>query len=248
MKNTIIANFVAARRARSEVSAEPAPADHAAAYEVSAGVRTALGESVGGWKVGQAPDATKAAMGAPMYASGFLKNGERFALKPGRPMIPEIEIAVRLARDLPPRSDKPYTRDEILDHCDELLIGVELIERRIPKGAAFTLNLADDLGNIGYVVGPCIPVARARGFDLAKLNCRFWIGDELKNDRAGGHPKGDPLVSLIDWANAQRDRHGGMKAGQIITLGSLTPMIEMTAPAPLRAEVEGFGEIRVEVA
>lgn len=247
MNEQIIANFVTARRARSEVPAEPAPADHAAAYDVSAGVRAALGETVGGWKVGQAPDATKAPMGAPMYASGFLKSGGRFALKAGRPMIPEIEIAVRLARDLPPRPGKPYTRDEILDHCDSLLLGVELIERRIPKGAAFTLNLADDLGNIGYVVGPEVPVAAARALDLANLHCRFLIGDTVQNDRKGGHPKGDPLASLLDWANAQRDRHGGMKAGHVVTLGSLTPMVEMTAPAPLRAELEGFGAISVEI-
>ena len=245
MIEPLVANVVAARRARAEVPAEPAPAGHADSYAVSAGVRAALGEAVGGWKVGHSPDAVHAPMGAPMYASGFVQSGGRFAFKPGRPMIPEIEIAVRLSRDLPPRPDRPYSRGDVLDHCGELLLGIELIERRIPKGAAFSLNLADDLGNIGYVVGPAIKVSR--DLDLAKLRCQFRMGGAVHTDRVGGHPKGDPLTPLVDWANAQRDRHGGMKAGHIVTLGSLTPMIEMTAPAPLVAEVEAFGRVSLEM-
>ncbi len=243
MNELIAQNFIAARTARTEVPAEPAPATSADCYLVSAQVAGALRQTIGGWKVGHMPDNTP--MAAPMYASGFVKSGATFTIKPGRPMIPEIEIALRLARDLPPRPGKPYTRDELLDAAGELLLGIELIERRIPKGAAFTLNLADDLGNIGYVVGPS--VTDVRSLDLAHLRCRFWIGGELRNDRVGGHPKGDPLVPLLDWANAQCDRLGGLKSRQIITLGSLTPMIEMTAPAPLAAEVAGFGRISLEM-
>ena len=246
MNEQIVRNFVEARRARTAVPADPCPADQAEAYAVSAGIRAALSEAVGGWKVGHAPEGSKAPMGAPMYASGFLKSGGVFKFKPGRAMIPEIEIAVRLSRDLPPRPDKTYSRDEILEYCSELLLGIELIERRIPKGAAFALNLADDLGNIGYVVGPAIKVSR--DLDLTKLRCQFWIGGALHTDRAGGHAKGDPLSPLVDWANAQRDRHGGMKAGHVVTLGSLTPMIEMLEPAPLRAALEDFGEVSLAMA
>lgn len=244
MNQKIVDQFIAARRARTAVPAEPVPADHAECYAISAAVRAGLNETVGGWKVGHAPgDGTP--MAAPMYASGFLPNGGTFSFRPGRPMIPEIEIAVRLARDLPPRPGKPYTRDDMLDAAGELLLGIELIERRIPDNAAFTLNLADDLGNIGYVVGPA--VRDFRGLDLSKLHCRFWIGGEIKTDRAGGHSKGDPLVPMIDWANAQRDHLGGMKAGQIVTLGSLTPMIAMTKAAPLAAELEGFGRVTLDM-
>jgi 2-keto-4-pentenoate hydratase len=244
MNQQIAKSFIEARRARVAVPAEPAPASVDDCYSISAAVNAALGERIGGWKVGHMPDGTP--MAAPMYASGFVQSGATFTMRPGRPMIPEIEIAVRLARDLPPLPGKPYPRDDLLDAAGELLLGIELIERRIPKGAAFHLNLADDLGNIGYVIGPA--VKDVRSLDLAKLRCQFWIGGELKTDRVGGHSKGDPLVPMLDWANAQRDRLGGMKAGQIITLGSLTPMIEMTAPAALAAEVEGFGRISLEMA
>jgi 2-keto-4-pentenoate hydratase len=245
MSATIIERLTAARRDRGEVSLEGAPTRLDEAYPISAGVMKALGESVGGWKVGHDP-ASGTPMGAPMFASGFVKSGARFALKPGRPMIPEVEIAARLARDLPRRAGAPWTRADVLDASSELLLGLELIERRIPpKGAPFALNLADDLGNIGYVVGPAI--RDFRNLDLARLRCRFWMGDELVNDREGGHSKGDPLTPMIDWANHRCDLVGGMKSGQVVTLGSLTPMRAMEAPARLRAELEGFGEVTLDV-
>ena len=242
MNSQIAQSMVLARRERSEVPAEPVPDSIADCYEISAEVAGALRETVGGWKVGGTPQGAPAA--APMYKRGFVESGARFPLQAGRPMIPEIEIAVRLARGLP-ASGAPYTRETILAAASELLLGIELIERRIPKGADFKLNLADDLGNIGYVVGPS-----RKDFaplDLARLRCQFWIGGELKTDRAGGHAKGDPTIPMVDWANAQRDRLGGMKAGQIVTLGSLTPMIEVTAPTIIEAELEGFGRVSVEL-
>ena len=67
-------------------------------------------------------------------------------------------------------------------------------------------------------------------------------------DRRGGHPKGDPLVPMVDWANAQRDRLGGMKAGQVITLGSLTPMVYMPGPGLLAAEIESIGAVEATIA
>jgi len=244
MNGQIAQNFVAARRARTPVPAEPTPATIDDSYKISAEVAGALRQTIGGWKVGHMPtDGTP--MAAPMYASGFLQDGASFKLQPGRPMIPEIEIALRLARPLPPRPHKPYTRDDLLDAASELLLGIEIIERRIPAGAPFLLNLADDLGNIGYVVGPS--VRNFRSLDLARLHCKFWVGDEVMTDRVGGHSKGDPLIPLLDWANAQRDLIGGMKAGHLVTLGSLTPMFEMKGPAQLAAELEGFGRITLKV-
>ncbi len=245
MSLSVIDRLARARRARAEVSLEGAPTDLADAYPVQAGVMKILGESVGGWKVGHDPQ-SKAPMGAPMYASGFIASGASFTLAPGRPMIPEVEIAVRLSRDLPKRTGNAYTRDEILDSVSEMLLAFELIERRIPpKDSPFAFNLADDLGNIGFVSGPA--AANFRDLDLSALRCRFWMGDELVNDRSGGHSKGDPLVPLVDWANGQRDLAGGMKAGQIVTLGSLTPMRAMTGPMKLVAELEGFGVASLDV-
>ena len=69
------------------------------------------------------------------------------------------------------------------------------------------------------------------------------MNGELAVDRRGGHPSGDPLKPMIDWANAQKDYLGGLRAGQIVTLGSLTPLVIMPGPGTLEAEIEGIGRI-----
>ena len=242
---TIIERLAHARRTRTEVSLAGAPTRLADAYPIQAGVAKALGETVGGWKVGADPQ-SKAPMGAPMYLSGFIASGGQFRLAPGRPMIPEVEIAARLARDVPKRPGKPYTREEIVDCIGELLLVFELIERRIPpKDSTFAFNLADDLGNIGFVTGPV--VKDFHGLDLSGLRCRFWMGQDLVNDRVGGHNQGDPLIPMVQWANGQCDELGGMKAGQIVTLGSLTPMKAITTPMKLAADIERFGRVEIDV-
>ena len=244
MKSSIVERLSQARRTRAGVTIEDAPTDFAQAYPISAAVLKTLGETVGGWKVGLTAD--DVAIAAPMYQSGFVQSGGRFALSPGRSMIPEVEIAVRLARDLPPNPARSYTRDDMLDAASQLLLGLELIERRADGNSGLNaLNLADDLGNVGYVTGPAI--TDFRRLDLANLRCQFWMGGDLVSDKRGGHSKGDPLVPMIAWANHQRDLVGGMKAGQVVTLGSFTPMIAVAAPMALVAELEGFGRVSVDL-
>jgi 2-keto-4-pentenoate hydratase len=240
MSDSSLLSFIEARAMRGLIGLDQAPASLEEAYAISASMMAALGQTVGGWKVGYAPDGTPIA--APMYAAGFLASGDSWTMRSDRPMIPEIEIAVRLAHDLPANPRQPYTRADILDAASVLLIGVELIERRIPmQGAPFAMNLADDLGNAGYVLGPSTRDFRA--LDLPNLHCRFWMNGELVVDRRGGHPSGDPLKPLVDWANAQKDQVGGLRGGQIVTLGSLTPLVVMPGPGPLEAEIEGMGRI-----
>ena len=238
-------SFIEARRMRGLIGLDQAPATLEEAYDISAGMMAALGQQPGGWKVGYAPDGTPVA--APMYASGFLNSGDVWTMRSDRPMIPEIEIAVRLAHDLPSNPRKAYTRADIEDAASECLIGIELIERRIPmQGAPFPMNLADDLGNVSYVTGPSTRDIRA--LDLPNLLCRFWMNGALVVDRRGGHPSGDPLKPMVDWANAQKDRAGGLRRGQIVTLGSLTPLVVMSGPGALEAEIEGIGKISAIIA
>lgn len=244
MNMPLIDALVAARVARTIVPVSLAPETLEDAFAISAAVREGLGMTVAGWKVGHSPEGIPVA--APMYASGFQASGGTWQSKPGLPMIPEVEIALRLSCDLGPRPGRPYGRDEVLEACGEALMGLELVERRIPlSGAPFLLNLADDLGNVGYVLGPAR--SNFRSLDLGQLRCRFWTGDRLVSDHRGGHPKGDPLVPLVDWANTQQDRLGGLRAGQIVTLGSLTPVVRLDAPGLLKAELEGFGTLELTV-
>lgn len=214
----------------------------AEAYAVQAGTAIALGERVGGWKAGFGPD--KAPVAAPMLAGVVRGGGASVPLPPDRPAILEIEIAFRLAHDLPPRPGRPYTRGEVEDAVDVALAGAEIIAARggMPStGAPFPRFVADMQGNAGYVCG-----SETRGFreiDLAACRVQLWVDDALVHDAVGGHPQGDPWAPLVAWAGAQRDRLGGLARGQVVTTGSLNKPLPIDKPCRVRARVEGVGEV-----
>lgn len=215
-------------------------------YAAQAGVVIALGERVEGWKVGFGPDKLPAA--APLLGGVVAPQGATVALPPDRPFILEIEIAFRLARDLPPRPGRPYTPSEIGDAIDVALAGAELIAARggMPAaGTPFPRFIADLQGNAGYVCG-----SETRGFrsvDLKACRVSLWIDDERVHDAVGGHPQGDPYLPLVAWANAQCDRLGGLRAGQIVTTGTLTPPRLVDQPCRVRATIDGVGEVALSL-
>ena len=241
----LVTSLVAARKSGIPIVWRPelGPDDLAEAYKVSAEVATALDETVGGWKVGVATSGRGFA--APMFTSGFRASEAAWKRAPAIPLIPEIEVAVRLGRDLPPRPARAYTREEILDHVGQVLIGIELIARRFTPQPAYPrpANIADDLGNCGFVIGPAH--SAFRNLDFTALKARFRIGSEWREGRP--HPKGDPLLPLIAWANDQCDHLGGLRAGQIVTLGSLTPTVTISAPTSVEGEIAGLGRVGIDV-
>ena len=86
-----------------------------------------------------------------------------------------------------------------------------------------------------------------RSLDLKALRCRLWVDDELVNDKIGGHSLGDPIAPVLAWANTQGDALGGLKAGQIVTTGTLTTPVRLERPARLRGLIDGLGEILLDV-
>jgi 2-keto-4-pentenoate hydratase len=200
-----------------------------------------MGASVAGWKVGFAADGTPVA--GPLLDSVLVASPAALSL-PARGYIVEIELAFRLTRDLPVRA---YTREEILDACGEALIGIELIRGRFgePPAVPYAAFLADNLGNAGYVTGDA--VSPFRSLDLRSLRCRFEVGGKLVQEGSGGHPQGDAVEPLRAYASVQGDRLGGMKAGQVITTGSLTTPLRIEHAARIAASLEGIGRVALQL-
>jgi 2-keto-4-pentenoate hydratase len=67
------------------------------------------------------------------------------------------------------------------------------------------------------------------------------------HDAIGGHPTTDPLKPLLDYANAQSDRLGGFRAGQIITTGSLCGLVSVEEPSEVTAMIDSIGEARLYI-
>jgi 2-keto-4-pentenoate hydratase len=219
------------------------PASRPVAYATQHAVAMSLGVHVAGWKVGMLPDGTP--MAAPMFASDVRANGASWPLPPGGALVAEVEVALRLGHDLPPRPGKPYTRDEIAAAVSEVLVGIELLKSRFAGDGfpAFPIHLADNLGNVGYVIGEA--TRDFASLDLARLRCRYALDGVEAQDRIGGHPQDDPWAPVIACVNEAAVGLDGFCAGQVITTGSLIKPRTIDGPVLLSASLDGIGSVSV---
>lgn len=213
------------------------PRDAAEGYAVQAFVARRLGMEVAGWKAALADGTPVAApLLGPLLHSGYRLTGD------SDPDAVEVEIAFRLGRDLPLRTGG-YAREDVVSAVDGVLVGIEIVASRLAEGATapFPAFLADNLGNGGFVAGKPVPLASIDG--LSDLRCRVSRDSTVIHDATGGHPAGDPLAPLLAWANAQSDALGGLRAGQIVTTGSLVGLVRCGRSGTLSAHIEGLGGI-----
>lgn len=237
-----LAERLAAARSAPPGTLDPAlvPLDHAAAMAVQAEVTRALGESVGGWKVGIGGDGIPFA--APLYSSALVASPARVPL--GDYVLIEMEIAFRLERDLPPGD---YARDAILAACDQVVAGIEVLRGRYgePPAVPFLAFLADNGANLAYVTGGAIGALRT--LDLTALPCRLAIGGKVVHDGVG-HPHRDPIEPIRRYLAKSNDRLGGLRAGQIVTTGSLNTPVRVEAPTRVEVDIGGVGRATLEIA
>ena len=215
------------------------------AYRVQADVARALDVSVAGWKVGL-QDGGRIIFGAPLFSSGLRASGDSWDLPRGASLKVEVEIAIRLGRDLPARPT-PYTREEILDATSDIFAGIELVGSRFSnvQSIPFPPKLADNFNHAGYVTGA--GSADVRSLDLSNLRSRLWIDGVLAHDAVGGHQQIDPLVPVVAWASVQSDQLGGLKAGQFITTGTLNDPPVVNRAAKIEIEIEGLGRTSLDI-
>ncbi len=222
-----------------------APADLAEAAEVQAAVARRLDARVVGWKVGYTPEGIPVA--APIFDRFLKPSGAHFPMRDTSHWGVEPEIAVKLGADLPRRIVQPYTRNDILCAIDSVMAGIEVVASRIidHKNAPYLFYLADNIGHAGYAIGP--EKRNWHDLDLANLRATLTINGELVHDATGGHPTGDPLKPLLDYANAQSDRLGGLRAGQVITTGSLCGLVAVGGPGEVAVAIDRIGEARLYI-
>ncbi len=237
-----------ARQTRAMVGlpATIAPRDEAEAIAV----QHALARHVGitqppGFKIGATGSRMQAYLGLSGPAAGFMVTASihtsgaslRFAdnIRPGL----ECELAVRLARDLPPG---PCTQEQAMAAVGELTAGIELVDNRY--GAIDTLHmptlLADQVFHSAAILGAPAPVTW-RNWDLATIAGRILVDGLERDTGMGGELLGHPMRGLA-WlaSSALAAAFGGLKAGQVVMLGSVTPPIWLEGPAHARVEFAGL--------
>jgi 2-keto-4-pentenoate hydratase len=231
-------HLVEAHRTGGVVSGIQIPATLQDAMQIQRSVADGLGESLAGWKVAIHPE--HGAVAAPLFKGLTRHAPAEWPWSEGLSL--EVEIAVRLKHDLP---RKACARADIIDAFESMVLGVELVKPRLAAGAAtpFLAFLADNLGNAGYIVGTDARPWSAP--DLKSVTCAVSLNGEVLHHAPARHQQGDPLLPLLAYATVQNDRFGGLRAGQLITTGSLCGLIPIPQAGVISVELGIFGAIRL---
>lgn len=180
-------------------------------YSVQREVAEALGETVGGWKVAIGPGGVP--IRAPLLASTIHGDGVRLNVPASDFIKIETELALHLARDLPPRAI-PYTRQCFVAAIASVSSAFEIVIPRAGEPPEILSCRLSRQRRDGH------RAVRQLGASAARMQGQLWLNEALS--AKGEHPQIDPLAPLLTYANGQSDQMGGLRAGQIVITGSLT--------------------------
>ncbi|MBV9736255.1 MAG: hypothetical protein JO209_10130 [Acidisphaera sp.] len=238
-----------ARRALARIAAV-GPRDEAEAAAVQVALARRFGVTPGGFKIGATGRRMQEYLGLPGPVAGFmppdgiLSSGtrRRFAdfVNPGV----ECELAVRLAADLPPR---PCDRERAGAAVGALCAAIEIVENRYEGGSlAFGTPwlIADQVFHAAAVLGA--PDAGWRGIDLVGIAGRISVDGAVAGEGVGGDLLGHPLAALAWLAGSEVARaFGGLRAGQVVMLGSVTPPVWLKGPGRIVVAFPPLGSAEV---
>lgn len=237
---SLAAALAQAHRTGRPVSAAslPVPESLAAAEDVQSEVAGLLTAETAGWKIGMVRDgATPVA--APLFRHLIVPDGADVPSGKASFVAIEVEIGFVMQADFMPA--------DIEAALGPAFMGIEVVRSRFLEGpkAPFHSFLADNIANGAYVVGADRPDWRE--LDLSRLRCRVWRDENLAHDAPGGHPQGNPIAPMQALAARPVARLGGLKAGQLVTTGTLCGVMRIDRPTRLRTEVEGFGTMAINL-
>jgi 2-keto-4-pentenoate hydratase len=204
-----------------------------------------------GWKIGSTSPPMQAALGIPFPCAGTLYAGtvhrnhaaidRRDYAKPGL----ECEIAVRLAAE--PAREGGHTRASVLPAVAAVMTSVEIVEWRFVdfKRAGVPSLVADDFFSCGCVIGPEQPAETLDGD--ADIAGRFSVDGVVASGGSARDILGHPLNSLAWLADHRAALGAPLRAGEIVTLGSIVAALRLERPGLVEASFDGLGAVTVAV-
>ena len=233
-----------------DIPAGVTPADVASAYAIADEVVTALTPqwgAVAGYKVGATSEAGQRVLklAEPFYgrafAGGIVNSGSGWAVE-GTGCTVEAEIGFVMGRNLPPRAT-PYTQSEVRRAVARV---VPLLEINRPAYAK-----PFEVGGLCLIADNGVTqafVRAARGRALGQRSFRDEAVTLLQNGRgvAAGTAVvvlGDPLRAVVWLANALSRRECGLRKGDVVASGAMTPPVAFSAGDTMSATYSTLGKV-----
>ncbi|MCD4661767.1 2-keto-4-pentenoate hydratase [Agrobacterium sp.] len=234
-----------ARIPLAELEAEGlVPGSLFAAMAVQRALAEHWAKPVAGWKLAIRPDGE--AVGAPIFDCVRVNDANLACFPQDGTEGVEVEICFTLSADIPASTAGRMTRTDLMGFIDKVHLGAELLRYRLVEKnqVPFPLFLADRLANHGFVVGPeldqgIVEVFTGNGENLLQLTVAE--GTVSLFDTKVKHPNGDPLAPLVAFANSAFNTGEMLKAGNVVTTGSLCGAIPSGLAGEMRIRLESAG-------
>lgn len=248
----VIEALVQARANQQPVDA--APLAHAVtspelAYEVQNGVAHRLAwfkqETPRYWKSG-GPSRQAVPTHAALPPDGVWSSPADARAWPFNLRLIEVEIALRLGREVTAAQAAQLTHEEGAALVDAMTVSIEVVDSRWQQGvdAPALLKLADLQSHGALVLGEWVAFAPR---DWAAQACTVQIGARPAMGWRGTHSMGDPAWVLAPWLrHATRDGQT-VPGGTVVTTGTWCGMLPASAGDLVTARFDGVGQASVQL-
>lgn len=236
------------RKTRSRPAGLPehlAPRSVEQAYAIQDLVVGRLG-GIGGWKIVH-PAAGASPRCSPIPACEILESGSSIGWDSLLWPEVEVELAVVLAHDLPPRA-MPYEPADLHRAVACVTGAFELLGSRFADRTKVsrTESLADLLSSAGVVKGD--GTARLDTVEFADVAMSLTFDGTVVGTATGGPSTAEVLGTLTWLANHACGRAGGLRAGQVVITGArIHPLGLPSHGATLEARLGGVGTVRASL-
>jgi len=190
-----------------------------------------------GFKIGATARRMQDYLGLPGPLAGFIAvaglhgSGSTLSYAPFLHPGVECELAVVLAHDLAPGT---CSNAQAAAAIGELMAAIEVVENRYgPLDVLGTPTLvADQVFHAAAIVGE--PYPGWRDLDLCCLAGSVSVDGHDRGSGTGADLLGDPITALA-WLAASEEvaAFGGLRAGQVVMLGSVCPPIWLDGPGEI---------------
>jgi 2-oxo-3-hexenedioate decarboxylase/2-keto-4-pentenoate hydratase len=205
-----------------------------------------------GWKIGATTRVMQDYLGIPNPCAGGIfagvvhRSGARLRFDDYRRIGVECEIAVRLGVAIGP-DDAPFTAEQMRAAVDACMASIELVDDRYVdwRNTDTATLIADDFFAAGVVLGDPVP-APVAGDPVELSGVMSVNGVEVGRGR-GGDVLGTPLNALAWLAAHLVTRGRSLRAGEIVSTGSLVETQWLTRGDRVRIEVTRLGSVEFTV-
>lgn len=230
----------------------PTPSSMPEAFAIQSAVRTTIGWTLAGWKIGCTSERAQKALHTdgpfpgPLYRERIYPAGTHVETLASNSRTTEPEVAFTLAHDLPAR-DEPWSVDEVLDAVATVHPSIEIVNPRLPKGFNDVVEwyVADGGLSHALVLGPGVkPLKRA---EYAKITNRIAINGISKYTGVASNALGGPELALAWLANSLIGKGLFLRSGDVVTTGVITDVFETEIGDFVKASYDLIGDVSVQL-